>query len=323
MHLQFRAVHQLEPGEKTKQRFERSWPAYQEWFLLEGERKRPGYISCRHALQQYMPELVPTWKTLVELAGGGDQEARLLSLYRPTPYLSGCSQAVWTREQPLLVRNYDYHPHYCEGLMLFSCWNGTRVIAQSDSLWGVLDGINEHGLVVSLAFGGRKIVGDGFGIPLVLRYVLEFCRDVESAAAALERIPSHMAYNVTLLDRSGRFATVHVGPDRPPRRAQSPVATNHQIEVEWTRHAEATHSLERERFLQDRVDDPDETAVSFVDRFLDKPLYATRFKDGFGTLYTAVYDPVALTATYRWPNHTWVQSFDRFDESELLIAYPS
>jgi len=323
MHLQFRAVYQLEPGEKTKQRFERAWPAYRTWFLREGEGKRPGYVSCRQALQRYMPELEPTWEKLVELAGGGDQEARLLSLYRPTPYLSGCSQAVWTRDCPLLARNYDYHPHHCEGLILYTAWNQTRVIAQSDSLWGVLDGMNEHGLVVSLAFGGRKTVGDGFGIPLVLRYVLEFCRDVDSAVAALERIPSHMAYNVLLLDRSGRFANVHVGPDRPAHRGSSPVATNHQREIEWTRHAKATHSLERERYLLDCVDDPNETREGFVDRFLEKPLYATNFEKGFGTLYTAVYDPVALTATYRWPNHTWVQSFERFDESELLIAYPS
>lgn len=323
MHLQFRAVYQLEPGEKTKQRFERSWPAYRDWFLREGEGKRPGYVSCRQALQRYMPEIVPTWEKLVELAGGGDLEARLLSLYKPTPYLSGCSQAVWTRDRPLLARNYDYHPHHCEGLILYTAWNQTRVIAQSDSLWGVLDGMNEYGLTVSLAFGGRKTVGDGFGIPLVLRYVLEFCRDVDSAVEALERIPSHMAYNVLLLDRTGRFANVHVGPDRPAHRGSSPVATNHQREIEWTRHARATHSLERERYLLDCVDDSAETPERFVERFLKKPLYATDFEKGFGTLYTAVYDPVALTATYRWPNHTWVQSFERFDESELLIAYPS
>jgi predicted choloylglycine hydrolase len=27
--------------------------------------------------------------------------------------------------------------------------------------------VNERGLVVSLAFGGRREVGDGFGIPLI------------------------------------------------------------------------------------------------------------------------------------------------------------
>ena len=87
-----------------------------------------------------MPELVPTWRRLVELAGGGDHAARLLGLYRPTPYLSGCSQAVWTRDSPLLVRNYDYRPELCEGTLLFRAGHGTKVSAMSDCLWACSTG---------------------------------------------------------------------------------------------------------------------------------------------------------------------------------------
>ncbi len=75
----------------------------------------------------------------------------------------------------MLVRNYDYHPALWDGVLLSSSWTGRRVIAMLDSLWGVLDGINEDGLAVSLAFGGRQVVGEGFGMPLILRYVLETC----------------------------------------------------------------------------------------------------------------------------------------------------
>ena len=58
----------------------------------------------------------------------------------------------------------------------------------SDCLWGLLDGINDSGLAVSLTFGGRKDVGDGFAIPLVVRYVLETCDTVAEARAALARV---------------------------------------------------------------------------------------------------------------------------------------
>ena len=51
----------------------------------------------------------------------------------------------------------------------------------SDCLWGLLDGMNDAGLAVSLTFGGRPVLGDGFGIPLVMRYVLETCEDVAEA----------------------------------------------------------------------------------------------------------------------------------------------
>lgn len=321
MQLRFRGLREDTPGEKTAARFQRSWPAYQKWFLKEGDSRRPGYLTCRAAMSHYMPELIPTWQWVSELVGGGDQEARMLSLYRPTPYLSGCSQAIWRGDSALLIRNYDYHPKHCDGVILFSNWNGTRVIAQSDSLWGVLDGINEHGLALSLAFGGRQIVGDGFGIPLVLRYILEFCRTAEQALLVLQRVPSHMAYNVHVLDREGKALNVHVSPDRSIHVFDSPVATNHQQDVEWTRHAEVTKSLEREQFLTEQLNNGG--SEPFVNLFLRPPLYSTRFDMGFGTLYTAVYDPQELTATFHWPNHTWTQSFDGFAESELLIRYPT
>ena len=56
------------------------------------------------------PSLLPTWERLVDLVGGGDLEARFLSLYDPPAFVSGCTQALWTHRTPALVRNYDYAP---------------------------------------------------------------------------------------------------------------------------------------------------------------------------------------------------------------------
>jgi predicted choloylglycine hydrolase len=56
-----------------------------------------------------------------------------------------------------------------------------------DCLWGPLDGVNDTGLAVSLAFGGRPQVAAGFGIPLVIRYVLETCGSTEEATRTLRR----------------------------------------------------------------------------------------------------------------------------------------
>jgi hypothetical protein len=39
-----------------------------------------------------MPEMVPIWEQLVELAGGGDLAARFLSLYRPPAYLTAAAR---------------------------------------------------------------------------------------------------------------------------------------------------------------------------------------------------------------------------------------
>ncbi len=315
----FRWLREEQPGALWAALYERTWASYSKWFLRDGEDERPDLSACRVELERHMPELVPTWERLVELTGDNEQAARMLSLYCPTPYITGCSQAVWSRGEPVLVRNYDYHPGACEGTFLWSAWNGVRTLAASDCLWGVLDGVNEHGLVVSLAFGGRREVGDGFGIPLILRYVLDTCRNVGESVHVLERIPSHMSYNVSLLDASGERVVAAVAPDRSTSIAHEDIATNHQRAVEWSRYDRFTKSAERERFLDRLLDDPELSAEDFAQRFLRPPLYNTRYDRAFGTLYTAVYRPLGCKATYLWPKHRVEQSLDRFDESELVV----
>jgi predicted choloylglycine hydrolase len=302
--------------------FRKHWPAYRAWFLSEGDAARPSYLGSYRALKGAMPELAATYERLVELAGGGDLAARFLCLYRPPPYLSGCSQAVWSADEPLLIRNYDYAPRLCEGSLLCTAWNGRRAIVMGDCLWGVLDGMNEDGLAVSLAFGGCRAVGDGFGAPLLLRYLLEVCATSDEAAAALRRLPSHMAYNVTVLDRAGSYFTARLAPDRPATIVPSPIATNHQGRVAWRRHAALTRSVERERFLQRWLAHRGGTADALMAAFLRPPLYAAAHAQGHGTLYTAIYYPRRGEMEVRWPDGGWRQSFRAFREDTLPVRFP-
>ena len=195
MELVFDAVQEAEPGPKWRALFHERWPAYRAWYLSEGIEARQTYLACVTALRRHMPELLPVYERLCALAGGSDLSARFLSLYRPPAYITGCSQAVWSSsdgdDEPVLIRNYDYSPHLCDGLILDTRWSGggRRVIAMADCLWGCLDGMNDAGLAVSLSFGGRRVVGDGFGIPVVLRYALEFCATAAEATVVLQRVP--------------------------------------------------------------------------------------------------------------------------------------
>lgn len=299
----------------------RAWPSYRQWFLKEGDGARPDLASSRRALQRHMPELMPLWTELVELSDGSEEVARMLSSYCPTPFLSGCSQACWTRGDPMLVRNYDYNPAMSEGVFVRSQWLGTNVMAASDCLWGVLDGVNEHGLVVALAFGGRQAVGKGFGIPLILRYVLETCGSTEDAIAVLRRVPSHMAYNVSVLDAGGRRVVVFVGPDRPVAVMERDVATNHQQIGDWPRYARVSRSVERLEFLEKHVGDPGLGADEFMALFLEPPLYKTAYGRGRGTLYTASYSPGTRAAAYSWPGARVDQALDRFEERDLVVRF--
>jgi predicted choloylglycine hydrolase len=320
--MTFQAIAEDLPGPKWQSLFKRLWPSYEPWFLQQGERSRPYYLTSVRALREHMPELLPTYEKLVELAGGDDLAARFLSSYCPPPYLTSCSQAVWSGNAPLLVRNYDYSPFLFEGVTLKTAWNGRQVIAMSDCLWGVLDGVNDHGLAVSLSFGGRPDVGPGFGVPLVLRYILEFCSTTREAVEVLKRVPVHMTYNVTVLDRTGHFETAYLAPDRPTLILPVAVTTNHQQRVEWEEHARSTGTVERQRFLEERLQNNATGSDEFVQAFLEPPVYSIAYEKGSGTVYTAVYSPTALLVDYLWPDCRWRQSFARFEEGSRTIKFP-
>ena len=328
MQCTFEAIREDLPGQQWQNVFRQFWPAYRQWYLRDGDRARPGFLMCRKALRDHMPELVPTWERLVELAGGGDLEARFLSMWGPPPYIAGCSPAVWLPTPgcpapgatPALLRNYDFAPALLEGVWIASRWHGQRVVAVNDCLWGALDGINESGLAVSLSFGGRQAVGHGFGIPLVLRYLLEFSENVDDAVAVLSRVPVHMSYTVTLLDRQARWATVFVAPDRPAETVRRQAVSNLQHDVEWAAYAKATNAEARAETLAAAVRQASD-AQDVLRALLEPPLFQTTYRLGLGTLYTAVYHPHDGSVEMVWPDSVWRQSCNHFVPGARAIEF--
>ncbi|TMV04281.1 hypothetical protein FGK63_18530 [Ruegeria sediminis] len=322
MKLTFRAFDEAEPGPKWSGLFAEYRQAYLNWWSREGLSDRPTYLECRKALQTHMPEIVGLYDGLCDLAGGGDLEARFLSFYCPPKYLAGCSQAIWPGDEPMLVRNYDYSPDAFDAVLMKTGWKGRQVIGTSDGLFGLVDGMNDAGLAVSLTFGGRRAVGEGFGVPLILRYLLQICSNTAEAAEVLQRVPCHMSYNVTVLDRDRRYLTAYLAPDRPTVISRAAVATNHQESVEWQSHARMTATVERERYLLQRLTLHPETKEKFIRSFLQPPLYSLAYDRGFGTLYTAAYHPRRGAVDVIWPDRIWQKRLEQFEEDAVSISYP-
>lgn len=316
--LSFHAVEGgANPGDRVPAMFSRAWPAYRAWFLRDGEAARPSYLESRHALADHMPELLGTYDELVESVGGGDLEARFLSHWCPPPLFAACSLATWTRDAHLLFRSYDYPPTLCDRTLLRTGWNGTGVLAMSDCVWGALDGVNEHGLAAALAFGGRPVVGRGFGIGLVVRYLLQVARDVHEALAVLGRVPVQLPYNIALVDRDGGAAVAEVSPDRPLRVAPRPCAGNRQGPTEWPEHAEFCGTEPREAVLAETLADPAMTPSTLLATFLTPPLQRPLAQHAWGTVYTAVYDVDSLAVDLVWPDARWRSSLAGFHEDVL------
>ena len=49
MDFTFHAITEDEPGAKWRALFDRFWPAYERWFMRDGDRARPRYLSSLRA----------------------------------------------------------------------------------------------------------------------------------------------------------------------------------------------------------------------------------------------------------------------------------
>ena len=341
--LTVHGISEAEPGPRWQALFAATWPGYRRWYLQRDVRHRPDLRTAQSRLAQYMPELVPTYEALLDLAlasppaaraaeatagaiaspSDDDVAARLLTLWDPPRFLPGCSQAVVFAPDPVLCRNYDYAPALWERVVYASRFRGRRVIGNNDCLWGLLDGMNEDGLVVSLSFGGRRGSGAGFAVSLVVRYLLEVASSVPEAIDILRRVPVAMAYNLTMVDAARRAVTVYVGPDRPPEVSDSPIATNHRGEIpDDERHAHRFASVQRRTCLTELLGaEPD--VDELVAAFLRPPLHSTHYRRAFGTVYTALYRPAKRTLTLHWPDRHWTRTYEDPDDALDIVLQPS
>jgi predicted choloylglycine hydrolase len=185
------------------------------------------------------------------------------------------------------------------------------VIGMSDLLWGLLDGMNDAGLAVSLTFGGRFVHAPGCGILLVVRYLLETCTSVPEALAVLRRLPISTPQNLTLVDRDGAVS-LYVGPDIAPTVAEEVCVTNHQHRPVPAAQEAFGHTQLRQRTLRAAPPTVDGTLAAL----LRPPLYGTAYDKGMGTLYTAAYRPADGRVSYVWPDDRVDQSFADFTEGE-------
>ena len=306
----------------TNELFTTHWPAYKSWFSSKlsnagsPQRIREG----KKQLAKYMPEFLPLYENLCAVTNGCPVAADFLTGYQPPAYLVSCSQAVVKRPQPTLIRNYDLSPDLSENMISQAALIGRKVIGTNECLWGLDDGMNDVGLAASLTFGGSKQVGQGFGIPFIMRYMLHSCKTVKQAIKVLKRIPSHMAYNVTLLDKKGDFATVFVAPDQVSIVTRERCTTNHQQRVVWPEQAAFSKTLERKQHLERVLGQAKVNAEDLLQSFLAKPLRSDNYAQQFGTVFTAIYQPVDGVMAYHWPGQQPLElSFAAFVEQERVV----
>ena len=304
-HIEVFRIVEDQPGPQWKALFDATQAAYLAWYRSGNDSQRPSVEEAQRQLQAHMPELMPTYRKLVELTGNNPDAARFLTMWNMPAFAPACSQIAFADPTPTLIRNYDYSPDLWERTIYTSAFRGRKVTGTGDCLWGLLDGMNESGLAVSLTFGGHPGSGEGFAIPLVIRYILEVASTLEQAREILTRIPVAMSYNVTVIDRSGEAFTAFVAPGQSAEFSDHPAATNHHgATPEFPEKAARFRSVERLDYLDGMLTEHREAEEVFAE-FLEKPLFSTEYDSGFGTLYSVMYRPTEGMAEYRWRDAQW------------------
>lgn len=305
-HKTFQAIEVGDGGDGRWSAYARTLWEEMEALLTEEGRTPQGADRVRALFRAHMPELVPVLDHLAEQLDRSGAEV-LLTHAALRPFSPSCTQIG---RSGTLLRNYDLRPDQCEGTIVSSCFL-RPVIGMQDILWGLLDGMNEAGLAVSLTYGGRSVYGRGFAILIVVRYLLETCDTVDEAVGKLRFLPVAVPQNLTLVD-STKAVTVYVGPDMSPTVAPDACAANHQHLPVTDEHERSMRTQERLRAIR--------AAGTDVAAMLKPPLYRPIDEAGSGTLYTARYRPAEGHVTYYWPDESWQQSFGDFAPGSRTVT---
>jgi predicted choloylglycine hydrolase len=194
-HKTFQAIEVGDGGDGRWAAYARGMWQEMEGLLTEEGRTPEGADRVRALFRAHMPELVPVLDRLAGQLDRPEAEA-FLTHAALRPFSQACTQIG---QNGTLLRNYDLRPDQCEGTIVSSCFL-RPVIGMQDMLWGLLDGMNDAGLAVSLTWGGRSAYGRGFAILILVRYLLETCDTVDEAVDRLRSLPVAVPQNLTLVD---------------------------------------------------------------------------------------------------------------------------
>jgi predicted choloylglycine hydrolase len=242
-------------------------------------------------------------------------------------------------------RSYEWN-HNEEDLKLFTTRvKGTaRHIGFSCLLFGRHDGINEHGLLVSMTGGGIfgvRFKHRGPMFWLVIRFLLDWCTSVNDALERLESIPIAGYFSLMLVDKHDNAAIVEFADGQMSvQRITSDDVEPYVFSVNHYRQTRTrefnslncgiiAHSQIRETLITDWY----ATQIPKISKKTIQTLFAAQhpqglcnhfYNDGFGTLWSMIFDVTKsrVDVCFGAPTHNKYRSFG-LNDSVGVTEYPT
>lgn len=174
--------------------------------------------------------------------------------------------------------------------------------------FGRIDGMNEHGLVVTMSAGAPMVPvkEDGIRFWAVIRTLLDRCESVDHALEVLAKIPISFNLNLLLADKSGQAALVEIACSHRAVRRIGPgsetavlLSTNHFNHPDMMPYDQGRmwQSVARYQALDRALCSGQPIGKEDIRSVLSNPLpdgvCCHYYQDGLGTLWSAIYDVTA------------------------------
>jgi len=167
--------------------------------------------SCIPIYETYYPEILEEIRGLADgqCCDVRTLQAVLLSMYAIPPVCCCSCFAAANGKRVLFGRNSDFLTEI-EKLnlnVIYKLSDGAYSFTGNTTAFVEMeDGINEYGLAVGLTSVYPTVKGTGFTAGLLLRYLLEKCRNVPEALSCLKMLPIGSAQTLTIADPEGNIA---------------------------------------------------------------------------------------------------------------------
>ncbi|MEG0367295.1 MAG: C45 family peptidase, partial [Coprobacillus sp.] len=248
--------------------------------------------------------------------------------YSMTYLIPRCSQIalqshITNDNKPLLARNYEFS-HELEDFCLFKTSVDGKYTHMGTSmlLFGIDDGFNEHGLTVTITSCGMPVVKlehmrkpaiKGLQYWVVIRALLENCKNVEEALNYLKGMPIAFNMNMVLLDKSDHIALVQTMDGHHAIKHINHTSkeyllytTNHSIlpQLQYLEPQVFAHSIARYQYIENQFKQINNiTRDKLKDMLLSKypnGLCFHNFTNGFGTTKSMIMSPIEGTIELCW-----------------------
>lgn len=264
-------------------------------FDLSSNRVNKVFPIVEQLIKKVHPGLIEEMQGFAQ--GLGEDYRRLLVFINNFGHASGCSQFF---VNGFHARNYDDTPGAVENEFLLTSPKGSYTSFGSSTQYiQRLDGMNEHGLAVSLTFGAGYPAKDlGIGAAMFQRIALDKSKTVEEVLALLKRISYVSPNNVLISDASGRAVVVEgsVGKFRVRQDQNDDIfCANSYLDLEMKDQQRLKNptTVWRENLMKATLLHltNEESIMDLLTSDYPKGLYEPYFSEGLGTLWSVVYHP--------------------------------